>query len=186
MSIALIVVAMLGINAVAALAADNYKVDPAHSMIVFRINHMNTSNVYGRFNGVAGTLVVEGDEPVSFDAQVQTKNVDTAVEARDKHLRSDTFFNAEEFPTISFKSKSVKKTGDKTYEVTGDLALHGVTKSITVSIDRIGSSDSPQMGHRIGFETVFSIKRSDYGMTNMVGPVGDEVKLMVNLEAQKQ
>ena len=79
----------------------------------------------------------------------------------------------------------MKKSSDDTFEVTGDLTLHGVTKPITVTITKVGEADT-QMGHRTGWETNFSVKRSEFGMNGMVGPVGDDVQVWVNIEAVKQ
>ena len=168
------------------LAADTYKIDPVHSMVIFQINHLGVSNIFGRFNAPAGTFTTDDDPAnISFNATVETANVDTNNTQRDTHLKSDSFFDAKQFPEITFKSTAVKKTGDKTYDVTGDLTLHGVTKSITVPLNLIGTAKT-QMGDRAGFGGTFSIKRTDYGMTFMVGPVGDDVTLWVNLEGVKQ
>jgi len=170
----------------ALLAADSYKIDPVHSMVIFQIGHFGVSNVFGRFNNPTGTFVMDDDAAnMSFQASVETDKVDTANAQRDAHLKSDSFFSAKQFPDITFKSTSIKKTGDKTYDVTGDLTLHGVTKSITVPLNLIGAAKT-QAGDRAGFGGTFSIKRSDYGMTFMVGPVGDDVTLWVNLEGVKQ
>jgi polyisoprenoid-binding protein YceI len=168
------------------LAADTYKVDPVHSMVVFQINHMGVSNVLGRFNAPAGTFVMDDDAAnMSFQVTVPAANVDTNNAQRDTHLKSESFFDAKQFPDITFKSTAIKKTGDKTYDVTGDLTLHGVTKSITVPLNLIGTA-STQQGDKAGFGGTFSIKRSDYGMTFMIGGVGDDVTLWVNLEGTKQ
>jgi len=173
--------------ALTAQAADNYKVDPVHSTSVFRIQHMNVAYFYGRFNGPEGTVSVDEADPTktSFDVQLKVANIDTANPNRDKHLKSPDFFSAEEFPTISFKSTAVKVAEDKKMEVTGDLTLHGKTKSITVPVERTGSADT-RMGHRTGFEATIKIKRSEFGMDKMLDALGDEVTIRVGLEAQKQ
>ena len=171
-----------------AVMADTYRVDPVHTSIVFRIGHLEVSSVYGRFNGASGTIDYDpaAPEKAKFDVQAETKNVDTNVPQRDNDLRSPNFFDAEKFPTIQFKSTSVKAAGDKTLEVTGDLTLHGVTRPITVTMTFGGVATTPKMGVRGGFATEFTIKRSDFGMNNMIPMVGDEVKLMVALEGVKQ
>jgi polyisoprenoid-binding protein YceI len=168
------------------MATDTYKLDPVHSMVIFEINHFGVSNTYGRFNEPTGSFVMDDDAgKMSFEASVPAANVDTNNAQRDTHLKSDSFFSAKQFPDITFKSTGVKKTGDKTFDVTGDLTLHGVTKSITVPLTLIGAAKT-QAGDRAGFGATFSIKRSDYGMTFMVGPVGDDVTLIINLEGVKQ
>src|SRR5881394_3464579 len=114
----------LGIASLAR-AAEKFEIDPAHSSVTFKVNHMGVSTVYGRFNLTkpVGAFVLDADDPAksTFEIQVPTKNIDTGVQKRDDHLRSPDFFNAAQFPTISFKSTSVKKVDDKTMEVTGDL-----------------------------------------------------------------
>jgi polyisoprenoid-binding protein YceI len=169
-------------------AADTYKVDPVHSSVIFRIQHAGVSYFYGRFNDKDGTVTVDESDPTkdSFDVSVKADSIDTNQPNRDKHLKSGDFFSTQEFPAISFKSTAVKAAGDNKLEVTGDLTLHGATKSITVTLDRTGTADIPRMGHRTGFEGTLTIKRSDYGMNKMLDVLGDEVKLMISIEAAKQ
>ena len=168
--------------------AKTYKADPVHSSVLFRIKHLDVSYFHGRFNGVAGTFVFDDENPsaASLDIQIKVEDIDTNNADRDKHLKSPDFFDAEKYPLVTFKSRSLRKTGDHTYEVTGDLTLHGVTKPLTVGLERIGSAKDPWGGYRTGFETVFTIKRSDFGMTNMIGPVGDEVRLTIAIEGVRQ
>ena len=152
--------------------AANYKVDPVHSSATFRVKHMNTSYTYGRFNAISGTFAIDEADPAksSFDFTVKTDSVDTADAGRDAHLKNTAFFNAKQFPSITFKSKSVKSSGKDTLEVTGDLTLHGVTKPITVSIELTRHGKATCRGTAIaGIESVFTIKRSDFGMKGMVG-----------------
>jgi polyisoprenoid-binding protein YceI len=118
--------------------------------------------------------------------QAETKNVDTAVEKRDTHLKSPDFFNAGEYPLVSFKSKSVKKLSENTYAVSGDLALLGKTRPITVEVHATGAGKDPWGNFRRGFVTSFSIKRSDFGMDFMMGGVSDEVHLTVSVEGIRQ
>jgi polyisoprenoid-binding protein YceI len=166
-------------------AADTYKVDPAHATAIFRVNHMGTSWVYGRFDDVSGTFVADDQKP-EFDISINADSVDTNNKQRDTHLKSADFFSVKEFPTLTFKSTAATSTGDKKFDVTGDFTLHGVTKSITVPIEFVGAAQSKMMGARAGYEAHFSVKRSDYGMDKMVGPVGDEIFVTVSLEGVKQ
>ena len=168
-----------------ALAADTYKIDSEHSSVIFRIGHFNVANIYGRFNDPTGTVVYDKADPAKtqFTFEVKTDNVDTDNEKRDAHLKSPDFFDAKQFPVITFKSTSVKAEGD-TLQVTGDLTLHGVTKSITVPLTKTGEKDT-KMGYRTGWQTQVDLKRSDYGMTGMVGPIGDDVHLVISFEAVK-
>jgi polyisoprenoid-binding protein YceI len=173
-----------------AFAADTYKIDPVHSTAIFRISHLGASFIYGRFDDVEGTFTVDEQKPddVMFDVSIKADSIDTNAAARDKHLKSADFFSVNEFPTLTFKSTSVKADGDKKYDVTGDLTIHGVTKSVTATVDFVGTADGTKMkmGFRAGYEAHLTIKRSDFGMDKLVGPVGDEVQLTVSLEGVKQ
>ncbi len=102
---------------------------------------------------------------------------------RDEHLRGPDFFNARQFPKITFKSDSVRPTGPDTYEVAGTLTLHGVSRPLTVTLKKIGAGKGPAGDQRVGVETGFTIKRSDFGMKNMLEGVGDDVLLIVSLES---
>jgi len=175
----------LSFGAAGLSSAATYKIDPVHSQLLFKVNHVGVSNQWGRINGLEGTFTTdEGKEAV--DAKVPVEGIDTANPKRDQHLKSADFFNAKQFPEIAFKSNSVKKT-DNGFELTGDLTLHGVTKSVTVPLTKVGEKSLPApMGDRAGLEASFTVKRSDFGMGNMVGPIGDEVTLYVNVEGAKQ
>lgn len=169
-------------------ATGTYDVDAVHSSVVFRIKHLNVAYFYGRFNEIEGTFTLDDADPTRsrFDLQVKVASVDTANADRDKHLKSADFFDLEQFPLITFKSRSVKKVGETTLEVAGDLTLHGVTKPLTVKIERTGSATGMRGEFRGGWETVFEIKRSDFGMTKLIGPVGDEVRLLIGVEGIRQ
>jgi polyisoprenoid-binding protein YceI len=168
-----------------ARAAENYKIDPVHSAVIFRINHLGLANFYGRFKEPTGAVALDKEDPSksTFTFVVKVDNVDTANEKRDAHLKTPDFFNAKQFPEISFKSTAVKASGDD-FEVTGDLTMHGVTKSITVPLKKTGESQT-QMGYRTGWETQVDLKKSDYGIKGVPG-VGDEVHLTISFEAVKQ
>ena len=182
------VLALLVIFSSLAYAAETYKLDPAHTSIVFRVKHLGVSYVFGRFNGPTGSFIFDESSPSknAIEMQAETKNIDTAVEKRDTHLKSPDFFNAGEYPLVSFKSKSVKKSGETAYEVSGDLTLLGKTRPITVEVHATGAGKDPWGGFRRGFETSFSIKRSDFGMGFMMGGVSDEVNLTVSVEGIRQ
>lgn len=172
-----------------AMAQDTYKVDRDHSIALFRIKHLGVSFTYGRFNELEGTIVLDEANPEksSVELVVKATSLDTNQPKRDEHLRGPDFFNVKQFPEIRFKSKSWKKSGESSYQITGDLTLHGVTKEITVNVDHTGSGKDPWGGFRSGFELVFTIKRSDFDMKYMLGgPVGDEVRLTVSVEGVKQ
>src|SRR3954452_2238822 len=106
-----------------ARAADNFKIDPIHATVIYRVSHLNVGNAYGRFNEPTGMVTLDKDDASksSFTFEVQTSKVDTANPKRDQHLQSPDFFDAKQFPTITFKSTGVKLCGDNKYEVAGDL-----------------------------------------------------------------
>ncbi len=164
--------------------AQTYKVDPVHSFVVFKIQHMNTGWVWGRFNEPTGTFTLDADNPAdsSIEVTVQVESIDTANEQRDKHLLSDDFFTADAHPTITFKSTEVEKIDDNTWKVTGNMTLLGQTKPVTVEIKTGDPVDDQGGGKRLGLHSTFTVKRSDYGMNFMLNAIGDEVELHVALE----
>lgn len=171
-----------------AFAADTWEIDGGHSRVTFRITHFGASPFYGQFPGVSGTMVLDDADPTksTINISVAVDSVDTFNEKRDAHLKGADFFNAAQFPTMTFKSTKVAKKSDKVLTVTGDLTLHGVTKSVTVDFERIGTGKDPWGGTRTGGEAIFTIKRSDFGITYMPDGLGDEVKLIVAVEGVKK
>jgi polyisoprenoid-binding protein YceI len=177
----------LGSLGMAVHAADTFKIDPVHSSVVFSVMYLGVSNFYGRFNDVSGTVVLDKADPSksSVELTIPVESVDTHNEKRDQVLRSPDFFNAKQFPVMAFKSKQVESSGD-TYKVTGDFTLHGVTKPLTLEIKKGGEGKGMEGEIRGGGETRFTIKRSDYGMNFMQGPLGDEINIVVSLNGIKQ
>lgn len=167
--------------------AQKLSIDSGHSSVLFRVMHKNAAPFYGRFNKVSGSFTI-ADNPTesSFDVSIKADSVDTNNKKRDAHLKSPDFFNAREFPTLSFKSTSVKPGKEGRLNVTGDLTCHGVTKSITVDMEITGSTTSPGGDISKGVEAIFTIKRSEYGIEYGLGALGDEVRIIVALEGVKQ
>ncbi len=169
-------------------AADTYEIDTAHSMILFRAKHMGVSYNYGRFNEFTGKLMIDETDisKSTVEFEVKTASVDTANEKRDQHLRSSDFFSAKQFPVITFKSTkvSMKEGKEDMLEITGDLELLGVKKSITVDVEITGKAKGRQGEPLIGFESIFTIKRSEFGMTYGAGAVSDDIRLIVTIEAK--
>lgn len=157
-----------------------WNVDPVHSSVVFKIKHNDVAYFYGVFGQLNGTITT-GGEP-GFDLSVPVAGVETRNDRRDNHLKSPDFFNAEQFPVITFKSTGVQVDGDE-HRVTGELTLLGVTRPIEVQVTRIGQGTDHRGTQRIGFDTQFTIKRSDFGMDFMLGALGDQVTLMIGIEA---
>lgn len=181
-------VAVLAAAGSTARAADRYKVDATHSSVVFRIKHMGVSYCYGRFNRLAGTFSLDEADPgaSAIDVTVEADSVDTANEQRDAHLKNADFFDVQKFPAIRFRSTKVGRNGTGKYLVDGELTLHGATRPVRVEIEPTGMGKGMFGEVRSGLETVFTIKRTDYGMDKMVGPVGDDVRLMVSLEGIRE
>jgi len=167
--------------------ADSYKIDPDHATVLFASQHFGAGYVWGRFDKVSGTFTLDAADPTKDSVQItiEVSSIDTNNAARDTHLKSADFFNAAQYTTITFKSTSVKKTGDKTLEITGDMTVHGVTRPITLKVDLTGTGKDPQGNTRSGLETQFTIKRSDYGMDKLPTVAGDEIRLIGAIEGVK-
>ena len=186
--LALLLIGFTG-NIQLADAADTYQIDTAHSMILFRAKHNGITYNYGRFNEFTGEITMDEDVSKSMvEFEVKTASVDTANTKRDQHLRSSDFFSAKQFPVITFKSTKVamKEGEENMLEVTGDLELLGVKKSITVDVEITGKGKGRGGESLIGFESIFTIKRSEFGMTYGTGSVSDDIRLTVSIEAQQE
>jgi polyisoprenoid-binding protein YceI len=171
---------------VSARAADEYAVDAAHAGVNFKISHLGLSWVYGRFNDFAGNFTIDPEAgKCSFELTIKTESIDTANQKRDEHLRSPDFFNAKQFPTIAFKSTSVKANKDG-YEVTGDLTLHGTTKPVTFPLLGGKSAEFPKGVQRTGFSTDLTIKRSEFGIDKFGMAIGDVVHISISFEGTKK
>jgi polyisoprenoid-binding protein YceI len=135
-----------------ALGAQVYRIDAVHSTLLFRIRHLGISYAYGRFRDVSGTLQLDAADPEQSKVRVEigAASIDTGNEKRDQHLRSADYFDVERFPSISFTSTRVRKQPDDLYAITGDLTLHGVTRSVTVYMKLTGAGPDPWGGERAG------------------------------------
>jgi polyisoprenoid-binding protein YceI len=182
-----ILTAILCSIGLAAHGADKFTIDPVHSSVLFGIKHLGVTNFYGVFKEVAGTVTFDSADPSksSVNITIPVESIDSRNPKRDQHLKSPDFFNAKQFPTLSFKSTKVEGSGD-VYKVSGDFTLHGVTKPITVEFKRGADGKGMEGEVRGGGETRFTIKRSDHGMTFMQGGLGDEVSIILSLEGIKQ
>ncbi len=165
-------------------ASESFQIDPVHSSIIFRINHLGVTSFYGRFNNPSGTFTIDEKNPENNFAKVMVKveNVDTYNEKRDAHLKNQDFFHADQYPDIIFKTGSFKKLENDKFEVSGQLTFHGITKPIVIEVRQTGAAVDPWGNFRMGFETSFTIRRSDFGMDKMLDLVGDEVYLMIAIE----
>ena len=182
------VLAVLALAALPALAQDVYKIDPVHSEVSFKVRHI-LAKVSGRFTKFSGEIKMDTKDisKSSVEVRIEAASVNTDVEARDNHLRTDAFFDVAKFPTITFKSTSVKEVAKGRLEVTGDFTLRGVTKRITFPITNAGSQPGAKPGTVVaGFiDGTLTIDRQDYGVSYGKGIVGDEVTISLNVEAGK-
>jgi polyisoprenoid-binding protein YceI len=172
-------------------AADGYKIDPVHSTVGFNVRHL-FSHVSGKFLKFEGTFAVDYDKPENSNvtATIQTMSIDTGNAKRDEHLRGEDFFDAAKFPEITFKSKSVKKTGSDSGDVVGDFTMHGVTKEITLHAKFLGKGKG--MGGEVsGWRlTADPLKRSEFGLKwnkaiEGTAVVGDDVEITIDIEGDK-
>ena len=163
--------------------AEKYQIDRSHSSVGFSIRHF-VSRTAGRFNQFGGMIDYDpaAPEKTMIEATIQTRSIDTGNERRDGHLRGADFFEVETYPTITFKSTSAVKEGEKIL-VTGDLTMHGVTKSVTLPVTVLGIGTHPQRNTPLaGFETELTLLCSDYGVNswaNFANVLGDEVRVNI-------
>jgi len=168
------------------VVADSYTIDPLHTYPNFKINHLGFSNMHGRFGKTSGTLTMDQTKGTgSVDIVIEVASVNTGHRKRDDHLRSPDFFNAMEFPEITFTSKTVSfKDGGVT--LTGDLTIKGITKVVTLEAPKINCGTHPFSKKQVcGFNASTEFKRSDFGMTYGLPGVGDLVQMDIEVEAVK-
>lgn len=171
-----------------------YKIDVDHSDIMFKVKHLMISTATGYFKKFDATLEVDEEElenaKVYFEADIDS--VDTKNEQRDAHLKSDDFFNAEQFPKMIFKSTKIERVDDDEFKMTGDLTIRDITKSVDLKVEYNGKTKDPWGMERMGFEVSGKINRKEYGLkwsavTEAGGlVVADDVKLAMNVEMIKQ
>ena len=168
-------------------AVETYAIDPVHSSVGFSVRHFFTK-VPGTFTQFSGTITVDRNnlEKSSVVAAIQVGSVSTANEKRDTHLKSPDFFDLGKFSTITFTSKSWKKTGDSTFDVAGDLTIHGVTKEVVLKVTSLGFGPGMMGAQLSGWDASVTLNRSDFGVN---GPawlgtaLGNEVAVSITVEA---
>ncbi len=180
----------LGLFASAHAAVETYSIDPVHSSAGFTLRHM-ISNFTGSFTKVTGTITVDREnlEKSSVVASIDVGSINTANDKRDAHVKSPDFFDFPKFSAMTFKSKSWKKTGEDTYDVTGDLTIKDITKEVVLKVTSLGFGPGMKPGTALsGWEATTKIKKSDFGLA---GPsfldkaLGDEVSVTIGVEADK-
>jgi polyisoprenoid-binding protein YceI len=180
--------ALPALAAIPVLAQDTYKIDPVHSEVGFKLRHL-LSKVSGRFTKFTGDIKIDNKDITksTVDVTIEVASLNTDMEARDKHLKTAEFFDAEKFPVITFKSTAVKEVAKGKLEVTGDFTLHGVTKRITIPITNAGTQPGMKPGTVVaGFiDGAATINRNDFGIKAFPGALGDDVAISLNIEAGK-
>ena len=177
--------AIFTVHASSALA-DDYTLDPVHSSVTFKAQHMGISWVHGRFNTFEGNVKFDKADPAksSFEMTIKTDSVDSGNKMRDAHLANADFFDAKQFANITFKSTSVKPAKGG-LDVEGELTMHGTTKKIKLLLQ--GGKEADVRGKKVvGFWTDLTVKRSDFGMNKMLEGIGDDVPVSISFEAGKK
>lgn len=168
-------------------AEEQYNLDPAHTYPHFAVSHAGFSTMYGRFDATTGTLTMDrGAKTLSVSVEIEAKSIGTGHAKRDDHLRSPDFFNVAEHPKLTFKSTGSKWEGDRPVEISGDLTLVGVTRPVTLAVAAFKCGDDPWKNFRCGADASTSFKRSDFGMKYGVPGIGDDIRLMFEIEAVRQ
>lgn len=174
-------------------ASGTWAIDPSHTTIGFTVRHAMIAKVRGAFSEFAGSFTIDGANLAASSAEVtiQAASIDTKSADRDAHLTSPDFLDVATFPTLTFTSTAVKASGNDVI-VTGDLTIHGITRSVDVAYEFIGLSQDPWGNQRIGFEGTTKISRKDFDLTWNAALetggvlVGDEITLLLDVEAVKQ
>ena len=172
-------------------AVTTWNIDPAHSAAEFKVKHMMISNVKGKFSGLSGALSLDEADVTrsSVNASIPVATINTGDAQRDGHLKSADFFDAEKFPALAFTSTAVKRAGDDELAVTGNLTMHGVTKTVTFAVEGPSPAAKDPWGNlRVGLSATAKINRKDFGLTwnsalETGGVlVGEEVTISLDVE----
>lgn len=179
----------------ASTAVSTWIIDGVHSIAEFSVKHMVISTVKGRFRTIAGSITVDEANPANsrVEASIDVASIDTAEPQRDAHLRSDDFFNAEQFPQMTFRSTRVERVDDTHWKVHGDLTLKGVTRPVVLDTTYLGQETHPFSQKRVAaFTAETTLDRKDFGL-NWQAPlasgaayVGEEVRINLEIEAVRQ
>jgi len=189
-TLAILSISSLGLLGLPALA-DNYTIDTkgAHASINFSIKHLGYSVLTGRFDNFSGDFSYDPAKPEAstVNVTIDTNSVNSNHAERDKHLRSADFLNVEKFPKATFVSKKIVVGSDKNeFDIVGDLTLNGVTKSVTIDVEKIGEGKDPWGGYRAGFDGETEIKLKDFNIKMDLGPASQVVKLELHVEGVKK
>ncbi len=181
-------ISILILSSSLAHAAD-YTIDSKgmHASIQFKVQHLGYSWLKGRFNDFSGSFTYDKNNPndSTLSVTINTASIDSNHADRDKHLRSDDFFDVSKFPEASFVSTQYISTGINTGTLSGDLTLHGITKPVSIAVTKVGEGKDPWGGYRAGFEGSTSFSRYDFGIDKNLGPKSEMVEVMLSVEGRK-
>lgn len=178
-----------GLGASAALAeAEAYTLDSSHSQVLFSYNHLGFSTTYGMFSGFEGEIMFDEENPAESSVAVSMPlmSMFTGWEEREEHFMSDDFFDAAEGDMITFTSTSIEVTGEDTAQITGDLTMNDVTKSVVLDTTLNQMGEHPMQNKPwLGFDATTTLLRSDFGVGDFAPYVSDEVEVRISIEAEK-
>ncbi len=184
-----LLMAILFITQPAQAQIEIYEIEKPHTQILFSVSHLGFSNSYGKFLDHQGTIEFNRSEPEKSKVEIttQTASIEMNDQKWNDHMKNKDFFNVEEFPTMTFKSTKIEKTGENTAKITGDLTILETTKPVTLDVvfNKAGKHPFGEK-YAAGFSAKGSLKRSDYGMTYSLPMVGDDVNLILEVEAIRQ
>ncbi|MGA2079018.1 MAG: YceI family protein [Holophaga sp.] len=176
-------------TAAAPAAVEDYVIDPVHTTAQFNVAHMLISTVTGKFDQVKGTIHLDPANLArsSVEVTIDVSSVNTGNATRDKDLVSPNYFDAAKYPNITFKSTEVKDLGGGALSVAGTLTIHGETKPVVIAVTGWSTGPGMKPGSKAaGFRKgTLTLKRSEYGMSHLIGPIGDEVDINLSVEANK-
>lgn len=178
----------LGLSTAAHAAPDNYSIDPSHTFSHWTLSHMGFSMQQGRFNNTSGKITLDmAAKSGSADISIDAASIDSGWAKRDEHLRGEDFFNTAKYPTLNFKSSKFQFKGDKLVAVDGQLTLLGVSKPVKLNVSHFHCGIHPMIPNKqwCGAAASTSIKRSDFGMSKYLPGVGDDVQIVIQVEAGK-
>ena len=168
-------------------APQTYNIDSSHAQVIFSYEHLGFSTTYGMFSGFEGTVTLDEEDPAasSIEIEIPVKSMITGWDARTQHFLSPDFFNVADAPVATFTTTSVEPTGDMTANITGDITINGVTKPLTLeaTVNQIGNNPIDQTP-TAGLSATGTVLRSDFNLGMFAPAVGDEVNLIIELEAR--
>ena len=187
----LLILSTVLVSSLPSARAETFLIDNSHTSVIFGVSHLGYSFTYGRFNRVQGGFNLDRTNPAAskFQLVIDASSIDSNDAKRDEHLKGPDFFNVKQFPSITFESTGIvieKTEQGEFYNMTGNFTIHGKTKQVTLPVQKLGEGKGPYGKYRAGFLCRTKFLRSDFGMTNMIPNVGDEIAVTVSFEGLRQ